>query len=664
MTTFGAAPGPLRLPPVDRLRSAYTGWTRAHWEAVADHLLDAVVRYASPGFAQLRLPGRESRSGLVSDGLEGFARTFLLAAFRIAGARGEVSPGLIERYAEGLAAGTDPAHPYAWPELADCSQQLVEAASVALALHETRPWIYDRLNPAVRDRVVTWLAGFVGKRTWPGNWIMFQVVVEQFLASVGGPHDPAEISGGLARIDEFYLGEGWYSDGAGQNFDYYIGWAMHLYPLLWARMSGDQAALERYRDRLRPFLDDYQHFFAADGAPVHQGRSLTYRFAAVAPLWLGVLCDATPLSPGVTRRLASGTLRHFVERGAPDEHGLLTLGWYEPYLPCTQNYSGPGSPYWASKAFIGLLLPPDHPVWTDDEQAAPIDTGDHVVRMGTPGWLLHATHDDGVVRLVNHGSDRASHAMAYGIPDPHYAKLAYATHAAPETGQDAATRAVDNHLAVIAPDGTISRRRHIERIAVAAGASSHLAASDHLAAAGYLAASRYEDKLPDGPVRAATASLVHGAWEFRVHRVEAPAGHAVRDGGYAIAADTPPHAEQGVAWAVVRRPGGLTSTAIGLYGFAEAGVARAVAANAIGPCSATPYLLAPDHPGEAVAGEGTRGCAATYVSLIALGGDPVHPDSIRASLRVTVTDDAVSITLPTGAILTTPAGWSTRPPSA
>jgi hypothetical protein len=409
---------------------------------------------------------------------------------------------------------------------------------------------------------------------------------------------------------------------------------MHLYPLLWARMSGDQAALDRYRDRLRLFLADYQHFFAANGAPVHQGRSLTYRFAAVAPLWLGVLCDATPLSPGTTRRLASGTLRHFVERGAPDEHGLLTLGWYEPYLPCTQDYSGPGSPYWASKAFIGLLLPPDHPVWTEDEQPAPIDTGDHMVTMRTPGWLLHATHNDGVVRLVNHGSDRASHAMAYGIPDPHYAKLAYATHAAPETGQDAAIRAVDNHLAVVAPDGTISRRRHIERI---------------VAASGYLAASRYEDKLPDGPVRVATASLVHGAWELRVHRVEAPAGHAVRDGGYAIAADSPPYAQNAGSWAVVRRPGGLTSAAIGLHGFAEAGVARATAANALGPCSATPYVLAPDHRGE----------AAIYVSLIAVGGDPVHPDALCAALRVSVNDDAVSVTLPTGEVLSTPAGWST-----
>ncbi|MGW1926977.1 hypothetical protein ACWCQ0_50215, partial [Streptomyces massasporeus] len=64
------APAPhLRLPPTDRVLSPRTGWTRAHWEALADRQLEALVPYATPGFAQYRLPGRTSWSGVVSDGL-------------------------------------------------------------------------------------------------------------------------------------------------------------------------------------------------------------------------------------------------------------------------------------------------------------------------------------------------------------------------------------------------------------------------------------------------------------------------------------------------------------------------------------------------------------------------------------------------------------------
>jgi hypothetical protein len=615
----------LRLPPLDKGRSGHTGWHRAHWEAVADHLLDAVNPYATPGHAQYRLPGRQSKSGVDSDGLEGYARTFLLAAFRIAGARGEVAPALIERYAQGLGNGTDPGHRHAWAPLTDHAQQLVEAASIALALHETRPWLFDRLSPAVQARVVDWLAGFVGKVPHANNWVMFQVVVEQFLANVGGPHDAAEIERRLAAIEEWYVGDGWYTDGDGQHFDYYCGWALHFYPLLWARMAGDAAAAERYRDRLRLFLAQYQHLFAADGAPTHQGRSLTYRFATVAPLWLGAMFDALPDSPGGARRIASGVLRHFVERGAPDERGLLTLGWYRPFLPAVQAYSGPASPYWASKGFLGLVLPSDHPVWTDPERAAPIDDADQVVAMPGPGWLLHATRHDGIVRLLNHGSDRFSPQRATGLEDPHYTKLGYSTHTAPETGSDAHRRCVDGHLAVVAPDGSVSRRRRVERIAVL----------------DRFAASRYEDKLQSGLVRVISATVVHGRVELRAHLVEAPAGHAVREGGYALAADSPPAVVLGKASAVVRRPDGVTSAIVALHGYPARGaaaVSRALDANAFGPCSATPFLSAPNHPGT----------PAVYVSAVVLSGDPVYPSALRAALRVTVRDQQVSVVFPPG----------------
>ncbi|GAB3973919.1 DUF2264 domain-containing protein [Plantactinospora veratri] len=609
-------------PAVDGWLSPYTGWTRAHWEATADRLLDAVVPHAVPGFSQVRLPGRPSSAGLSSDGLEGYARTFLLAAFRIAGAGGDVPAALVERYADGLAHGTDPAHRYAWPTPADCSQQLVEAASIALALHETRPWLFDRLDPPVRQRVVDWLAAVTGKRTWQSNWVLFPVVVGQFLATVGAPHDPAEIDAGLERIEQWYVGDGWYTDGAGQCFDYYAGWAMHLYPLLWARMSGDRERGDRYRERLRAFLGQYQHMFGRDGAPVHQGRSLCYRFASVAPLWLGELTDATPLPPGRTRRIASGVLRHFHERGVPDERGLLDLGWYERFLPCTQHYSGPASPYWASKAFLGLLLPADHPVWTARESAAPIDEADRVVALPAPGWLLHATRHDGIVRLVNHGSDRARHLAADGLEDPHYTRFGYASHAAPDTGEEARTRAVDGHLAVLGPDGTVSRRRRIEPIAV----------HDRFAA------SAYSDELPAGQVRVQTASVVRGPWELRVHRVTAPPGCQVREGGYALAGTRPPSVDTGPGWAAVRRPDGLASVLIGRHGLRDAAVARALDANAYGVFSATPYLTAPAHPGG----------SAVYVCLVALTGDRVDPTAVAESVTVLVDGDRVVVTFPDG----------------
>ena len=592
-----------RLPPPDLLTSPVTGWTRAHWEAVADRLLDALTPYASPGLAQYRLPGPPSHSGPWSDGLEGFARSFLLAAFRIAGSGGRGTPGLIERYAAGLASGTDPRSPDHWPPITDRSQPMVEAASVAIALHETRPWIWDRLDDRVRQRIADWLGGFLGAVVNDSNWRLFQVITEEFLASVGAPHSRAEIDAGLARLEDWYRGDGWYTDGDGRKFDYYNAWALHLYPVLWARIAGpraDSRPVAEHRARLRSFLYDHQHFFGGDGAPVHQGRSLTYRFATTAPLWAGVLADATPLPPGRTRRLASGALKHFAERGVPDERGLLTLGWYRPFLPVTQRYSGPASPYWASKAFLGLLLPADHPVWTAPEEPGPVETGDVRLALPAPGWLLHSTAADGIVRLVNHGSDRLPPPPAAPDDSPHYARLAYSSATAPGT-PPAPRTGPDNHIALLATDGTPTRRGRIHPLTVE----------------GARAASWHRAVLPGSGEghRIETVSVVHGPWEVRVHRVDAPPGTPVREGGWAVADDSgPPLGRTGPRRALARRTDGLTSTIVGLYGWqdARAAVAHAAGANACGHHSATPYLTLPAHPG------GTH----LLVTLVVLSADP------------------------------------------
>ena len=131
-----------------------TRWTRGDWVAVARRMLAALEPYRSPLGALVDLPGPPSRSGPASDGLEGFARTFLLAGFLVAGEGGADPDGWLERYALGLAAGTDPTSPEAWPRLDELAQAKVEAASIALILQLTRPWLWDGLSPGVRERVV------------------------------------------------------------------------------------------------------------------------------------------------------------------------------------------------------------------------------------------------------------------------------------------------------------------------------------------------------------------------------------------------------------------------------------------------------------------------------------------------------------------------------
>ncbi|MET9800544.1 DUF2264 domain-containing protein [Streptomyces sp. NPDC006368] len=556
----------LRLPPEDRSLSPYTGFTRAHWEAAADGLVRAAWRWATPGGALLHLPGRPSLSGVRSDGLEGYARTFLAAALRVAGAAGEDPYGLLGRYADGLAAGTRAPgreDTESWPLIRHHhvgGQPMVESASVALGLRLTRPWLWDRLDDDVRDRAEEWLRGALRHTPAPNNWYLFPFTVAGFLESVGrGDTETARaIERGLGLLETWYRGDGWYADGDGRGFDHYNGWALHLYPVLHAHLAGDKPLLDVYGPRLREHLEGFSLLFGGDGAPVHFGRSLSYRFAAGAAVGAGALTGHTPLTPGASRRLLSGCLRYFLDRGAVDARdGLLTLGWHGPHEPTLQPYSGPASPYWASKAFVALLAPTDHPLWTVREEAAPAESGaDRVLALPAPGLLIQTTGADGIARLHNHGSDhlRPFEGETAGHHDVLYGRLAYST----RTGPTSAANTPDNHLSVEV-DGVPSVRCRVHPLGAGHGDGWGWAASWH------------RPVFPSGPpmvpgLRVEHVTVVRGRYELRVHRVTGlPHGARVRLSGWATGPDEPTashlHGLRGWAYAEeARAPHGTAFT--------------------------------------------------------------------------------------------------------
>ncbi|MEU9188938.1 DUF2264 domain-containing protein [Streptomyces sp. NPDC048484] len=584
---------PFELPPEDRASSPYTGYTRGHWEAVADGLLAAAWRWSTPGCALLDLPGRPSRSGVRSDGLEGFARTFLAAGFRVAGAGGDDPHGWLERYAQGLASGTrSPGRDDAesWPLILDHDvqgQPMVESASVALGLRLTAPWLWKHLDAGVQDRVEEWLRGALRHVPAPNNWYLFPYTVAGFLESVG--RGDAETAAARQRaldlMEGWYRGEGWYADGDGRAFDHYNGWALHLYPVLDAHLSGDTVLAARYGDRLREHLDGFGLLFGADGAPLHFGRSLAYRFAASAAVGLGALTGHTPLTPGASRRLASGSLRHFLDRGALTDDGLLSLGWYGRHEATLQSYSGPASPYWASKAFVALLAPADHPLWTATEEPAPVEEADRVLALAAPGLLVQATRDDGIVRLHNHGSDhvRPHEAESAAGDDPHYGRQAYST----RTGPTASGNIADNHLSVEV-NGRHSVRRRIHPLGAGHGDGWGWAASWHLPV--------FADGPPMVPgLRVESVTVARGPYELRVHRVVgAPPGAHLSHTGWATGPQEP-----------------LISALHGLHGWSsEPETVRAPQGTAFVPWAEMPRLA------------GRADGTSLYVCLAALTGEP------------------------------------------
>ncbi|MFI7273035.1 DUF2264 domain-containing protein [Streptomyces sp. NPDC049879] len=634
---FAAALTRVASPPEDRALSPHTGLTRAHWLAVADDLLLSAARYRSPGGARIDLPGPASQQGVRTDGLEGFARTFLLAAFRHVGEGGADPHGHLDRYLEGVVAGTR--HPGrddtdAWPVIGHVGrhgQAHVEAASVALSLHLTRADSWERLSPGERDRLDAWLRHALRHEPSSNNWYLFPLTIASFLEGVGrGDAETAYvIARGLGLIEQWYRGEGWYSDGDGQAFDHYVGWALHLYPLLHARLRGDEALLGRLGDRLEEFLGSYAPTFDRNGAPLHHGRSLTYRTGTLAAVAMGEVTGRTPLTHGQSRRVLSACLRYFLDRGATTD-GVFSLGWHGPHSePTLQRYSGPGSPYWASKGFAALMLPADHGLWTATEEAPAYEREDFVRSILPTGLLVQRTARDGLVRVHNHGSDHIKpHQADAGAPDPLYARLAYST----RTGPTPLHNAPDNDVSV-RYRGVWSVRRRIHR----AGGGDNWIASWHAPRFADFAPFEASPDAPGGPVlpsvRIDSAVAVDGPWEVRVHRLwNVPPGAPVRLSGWAVAGADPEslvteQADGSVAVSAEVDGAPLASRLLGLHGWAEARTEIAPAGTAYGRWAVVPQLY-----GEAGGG--------LYVALASLDSEEstAAPSADTAGARAEVED--------------------------
>jgi hypothetical protein len=567
--------------------------------------------------------------------LEGFARTFLLAAFR---AVGDEDGAVLAPYVEGLASGPGPDGPDAWPPIGSHGpggQPMVESASVALGLLATRRWTWDRLDGAAQDRLEAWLRGALRHEPAPNNWYLFPMTVAAFLDEVG--RGDAETARAVDRALD--VGDGWYTDGDGRNFDHYIGWAMHLYPVLVAHLRGDTALLERLGPRLREFLGSFAATFDVDGAPLYQGRSLTYRTAALSAVALGEVVGHTPLRPGQTRRILSAGLRYFLDRGALTD-GLFSLGWHGPHPASLQDYSGPASPYWASKGFVGLLLPASAPLWTAVEEPPPSAGPDRTVVIPAAGWLVQTTQADGLVRVHNHGSDHLRPWDADGgHPDPLYARLAYST----RTGPTAVRNAPDNHVALHVR-GRASVRRRIHPI----GSGPDWVASWHQPQFPGPPAFPGGPPVAGGPVlprsRIESVVVARGAWEVHVHRTRAvPAGVPVTVTGWALAAATPQDVDEQVdGRTVVLSTKEGTTRLVGCHGFGAAGVERAPQGTAYGAWALVPTLHGTVTPDELLVN------ASTLTSAPGSAAPPVAVDG--AEVTVTWSDGARTTCTWTGAV--------------
>lgn len=426
----------------DYEHSPYTGFGREAWIDAGRRLLDGYFRHLDPGTGELdfftNAAAGENFERVtdvpVSRRFEAFSRVFILLAPMLA-----VRPGLRDDAGidlEAFAAASLERHLAPWgsayigmPEPRTSPFQLVQWVGLLFGFWSGGRRVWRQLPERLRSAALDNLSACAHHRSNAHNWLFFNVLAFAFLREEGYPIDESWEQELLELLAGWYAGDGWYRDG--HHFDYYNAWAFQTYAAVWTSLesAGRYPDLRRlFRQRLHTFLESYPRFFSADGHSLLWGRSSVYRFAASAPFAAAFLPDGAggdlPISPGRARRILSGNLRQFLRRDDTFIDGIPSSGFYRPFAPMLQSYSGPGSFGWMHKAFLGLALPAESPFWTDAEAPAswePAAEGDeHVAvrRLSGPGLTLANYPRSGATVLLP-GKVGRSQDMLYNRPAYH-----------------------------------------------------------------------------------------------------------------------------------------------------------------------------------------------------------------------------------------------------
>ena len=355
--------------------------TKADFTALMHKFLDPLKPYYSAGCARLHLGETGVTYNQNAIELEAFSRPlWALVPFWVGGGS---EPEFEKIYRKGLAAGTDPENPEYWGTTGEYDQCYVEMAAIACGILTAPEKLWTPLSDTEKQNLAAWL-GQINAHTIPDcNWQFFRILVNLALKSVGMPYSPELLEDGLCKIDSYYSGDGWSTDGASVQKDYYIPWAIQYYGLLYSKFAADtdprRAAL--YRQRAQLFAQQFVYWFDANGAALPFGRSLTYRIGQSAFYSACIWAGLEPLPLPVMKGIIVRNLNWWLARPIFDRDGVLTIGYGYPQQYMAEQYNAPGSPYWGLKVFLLLALPDDHPFWTAEAAPLPVE----LTRAGVTG---------------------------------------------------------------------------------------------------------------------------------------------------------------------------------------------------------------------------------------------------------------------------------------
>lgn len=285
---------------------------------------------------------------------------------------GQMRKQMREEVLKGLKNAVDPNSPDKL-NFTKHAQPIVDAAYLAHAFLRAPEALWEPLDDVTKQRYIESFKVLRDRTGAYNNWLLFTGLTEAFILQQGDKADPFRMKIAKNKIQEWYIGDGWYSDGSKFSMDYYNSYVIHpmMVEMLEILKTRNLATEEEYvqaMDRMIRHAEYCERIIGPDGRYPAFGRSVTYRSAAFQSLADVALHEKLPefIKPAQVR-CALTAVHHNLYDGDQnfDENGWLVLGFNGHQPEAADTYTSTGSLYMATLSFLPLGLPADNPFWTD-----------------------------------------------------------------------------------------------------------------------------------------------------------------------------------------------------------------------------------------------------------------------------------------------------------
>ena len=351
---------------------------REYWISIMRKITNPVLTNLAKGSLKKNMPYEStSPEGQKFSYLEAFARVFNgISAWLELGPDNSEEGILREKYIrltlKAISNAVDPNHNDYILNI-EPKQSLVDMALFAQGLLRAKNQIWLNLQMDDQARIIRELKNTRSIAPYENHWLLFTAMIEAALLEFTGECDKERLSYGVRRFrDEFYIGDGLYSDGEDFTVGYFNSIVIH--PML----NDILKVMRKYGINEGEFLDvqlmrssrlasELERVISPEGTYPLLGSCLSYRCGVFHLLSQAALLKILPrnINPAQVRSALTKILRkQFADNQNFDSAGWLIVGIQGSQIDISESDINTGSLYLCCSVFLALGLQASDLFWT------------------------------------------------------------------------------------------------------------------------------------------------------------------------------------------------------------------------------------------------------------------------------------------------------------